>query len=194
MNSKTSAPRPFPVSHAWVLDNPLGRAQAKRILGRLQIEPGMHVVDIGCGPGRLTLPVARIVGAHGEVLAVDLQPAMLTIVERRATGEGLQNVRTMQAAAGSGALPPGRFDLALLSFVLGEIPPERREAAIQEIAAALRPGGTLAVVEGIFDPHRQSREAVLALVEQLGLRLEREHRRLTNALFVFRKPLSPSVE
>lgn len=194
MTSKTSAPRPFPVSHAWVLDNPLGRAQAKRILGRLRIGPGMHVVDIGCGPGRLTLPVARMVGGDGEVLAVDLQPAMLTIVERRATGEGLQNVRTLQAAAGSGALPTGRFDLALLSFVLGEIPAERREAAIHEIAAALRPGGALAVVEGIFDPHRQRREAVLALVEPVGLRLEREDRRLTSALFVFRKQSPASVE
>jgi ubiquinone/menaquinone biosynthesis C-methylase UbiE len=147
----------------------------------------MRVVDLGCGPGRLTLPVARIVGSEGQVLAVDLQPAMLAIVERRAAAEGLQNISTMEAAAGSGALPAGRFDLALLSFVLGEIPADRRPAAIQEIAAALRPGGRLAVVEGIFDPHRQSREAVIALTEPAGLRFEREDRRLMRTLLVFRK-------
>jgi len=147
----------------------------------------MRVVDLGCGPGRLTLPVARIVGSEGEVLAVDLQPAMLAIVERRAAAQGIQNVSTMEAAAGSGALPAGRFDLALLSFVLGEIPADRRPAAIHEIAAALRPGGRLAVVEGIFDPHRQSREEVIALTEPVGLQLEREDRRLMRTLLVFRK-------
>jgi len=187
MKSKTSAPEPFPASHAWLLDNPLGRAQAGRILRQLGIERGMRVVDLGCGPGRLTLPVARIVGSAGEVLAVDLQPAMLAIVERRAAAEGIQNVSTMEAAAGSGALPAGHFDLALLSFVLGEVPADRRPAAIQEIAAALRPGGRLAVVEGIFDPHRQSREAVIALTEPVGLRFEREDRRLMRTLLVFRK-------
>jgi len=188
MKSKTSRPEPFPASHAWLLDNPLGRAQAGRILRHLRIERGMRVVDVGCGPGRLTLPVARMVGSEGEVLAVDLQAAMLAIVMRRATAEGLQNVRTLEAAAGSGALPDGRFDLAILSFVLGEIPIDRRPAAAQEIAEALRPGGRLAVVEGVFDPHRQSREAVLALTEPVGLRLEREDRRLTSTLLVFRKP------
>ena len=188
MKSETSPPEPFPASHAWLLDNPLGRAQAGRILRQLRIERGMRVVDVGCGPGRLTLPVARMVGSEGEVLAVDLQAAMLAIVKRRATAEGLQNVRTVEAAAGSGALPAGRFDLAILSFVLGEIPVDRRPAGAQEVAAALRPGGRLAVVEGVFDPHRQSREAVLALTEPVGLRLEREDRRLTRTLLVFRKP------
>src|SRR5262249_87115 len=194
MKSKSSVPKPFPVSHAWLLDNPLGRAQAGRILGWLRMEPGMRVVDVGCGPGRLTLPVAGIVGGDGEVLAVDLQPAMLTIVERRATAEGLQNIRTVEAAAGSGALPAERFDLALLSFVLGEIPAERRQAAIQEVALALRPGAALAFPEGTFAPHRQSREAVLALVDPAGLRLQREDRRLTSALYLFRKPSPTSVE
>jgi len=188
MKSESSPPKPFPASQAWLLDNPLGRAQAGRILRQLEIERGMRVVDLGCGSGRLTLPAARIVGSEGEVLAVDLQPAMLAMVERRAAAEGLQNVRTVQAAAGSGALPAGRFDLALLSFVLGEIPADRRPAAIQEIAAALRLGGRLAVVEGIFDPHRQSREAVIALTEPAGLRFEAEDRRLMRTLLIFRKP------
>lgn len=190
MTSKTSVPEPFPASKAWVLDNPVMRAMAKGIVRRLGIEPGMRVVDVGCGPGRLTLPIARAVGGEGEVLAVDLQRQMLAIVERRAATEGLTNVRSLEAAAGSGALPAGRYDTALLSFVLGEIPPDRRKAAIHEMAETLRPGGMLAVAEGIFDPHRQSREAVLSLTEPEGLRLEREDRILTTALLVFRKPLT----
>ncbi len=45
-----------------------------------------------------------------------------------------------------------------------------------EIAAALRPGGHLVVVEGGFDPHRQTPEAVRALAEPAGLRVEEVRR------------------
>src|SRR5262245_8452314 len=101
---------------------------------------------------------------------------MLAIVERRAAREGLRNVRTLREAAGDGAIPTGRCDVALLATVLGEVPAERRGAAIQEIAAALRPSGMLIVIEALFDPHRRSREAVHALAEPAGLKLEREER------------------
>jgi len=188
MTARTSSPEPFPASKAWVLDNPLMRAAANGIVRRLGIRPGMRVVDVGCGPGRVTVPIARLVGEEGEVLALDLQRPMLDIVERKAAAAGLGNVRTLEAAAGAGALPVSGFDVALLCFVLGEIPPDRRGAAARELAHALRPGGVLAVAEGLFDPHRQSRDAVVALAEPEGLRLEREGRTLTTTLLVFRKP------
>lgn len=122
------------------------------------------------------------------MLATDLQQPMLDIVERRAAAEGLRNVRTLKAAAGSGSLPTGRYDIALLCYVLGEIPFERRRAAVREIAEGLRPGGKLAVAEGLFDPHRQRPDAVLALTGPEGLRLERDDRTLMTRLMVFRKP------
>ena len=185
----TPEPRPFPASMAWLLANPLARAQGSRLVRRLPIGPGMRVVDVGCGPGRLTLPVARTVGEEGEVLAVDLQPAMLAIVERRAARAGLRNVRTLREAAGDGAIPAGRYDVALLATVLGAVPAERRQATIHEIAAALRPGGALIVVEALLDPHRQSHEAVLTLAEAAGLRLEREERgRLVSVLELRKAP------
>jgi ubiquinone/menaquinone biosynthesis C-methylase UbiE len=168
---------------AWLLDNPIARMQANRLLRRLPIEAGSRVIDFGCGPGRMTLPVARTVGEDGEVLAVDLQPEMLAIVERRAAREGLRNIRTLHAAAGEAGLPADRYDVVLLVTVLGEIPSERRGEAIDELAAALRPGGRLVIVEAIFDPHRQSREAVLGLAAPAGLQLEREDRgRLVSVL------------
>lgn len=187
MTTQTSLPEPFPASKAWVLDNPLMRALASGTVRRLGIKPGMRVLDVGCGPGRITLPVARLLGDHGEVLAMDVQRPMLDIVERHAAAEGLQNVRTLLAAAGSADLPPEDRDVALLCFVLGEIPPERRQAAVHEIAQTLRPGGLLAVGEAVFDPHRQRPAAVVALVEAEGLRLVRHDRTLATSVLEFRK-------
>jgi ubiquinone/menaquinone biosynthesis C-methylase UbiE len=161
-----------------------------RLVRRLPLEPGMRVVDVGCGPGRLTLPVARAVGASGEVLATDLQREMLAIVERRAAAAGMGHVHTLQTAAGTGALPVERFDVALLSFVLGEIPAGQRRAAIEEISGSLRPGGLLVVAEGLMDPHRQRREDVLALTEPAGFEPVREDRTWTTGLLSFRKPAS----
>jgi ubiquinone/menaquinone biosynthesis C-methylase UbiE len=163
---------PFPAAQGWLLDNPISRVLAARFVRRLDLRPGMRVLDYGCGPGRLTLPLARAVGSAGEVVALDLQPAMLARVERRAVAAGLSNVRTQRAAAGAADLGGRSFDLALLAYVLGEIPPDRRPAAMREIAAALRPEGRLVVVEGAGDPHRQKLEAVQALANEAGLGVE----------------------
>jgi ubiquinone/menaquinone biosynthesis C-methylase UbiE len=182
-------PQPFPASMAWLLDNPLARIQAKRLVRRLPVVPGMRVVDVGSGPGRLTVPVARVVGDEGEVLAVDLQPEMLAIVRRRAARAGLHNIRTLRAAAGDGSIPAGPYDLVLLVTVLGEIAPDRRGPTIQEIAARLRPGGRLVVVEAPFDPHRQSRDAVLSLAWPAGLELEREERGWLASILQLRRPV-----
>jgi ubiquinone/menaquinone biosynthesis C-methylase UbiE len=188
MRRARSDPRPFPAAMAWLLDNPVSRIQARRLLRRLPIRPGMRVLDLGCGPGRLTIPIAHQVGEDGEVLAVDLQPAMLSIVERRAAAGGLRNVRTLRAAAGEGGLPVGEFDLALLVTVLGEVPADRRAATVEQLAQALRPGGALAVIESAGDPHRLRPDEVIALAEPAGLHLEREHRHLLSRQLLLRRP------
>src|SRR5918999_1852248 len=67
-----NAPQPFPAAWAWLLDNPIAVRHAGRIVQLLGIRPGMRVLDVGCGTGRLTLPVAELVGPSGEVVGLDL--------------------------------------------------------------------------------------------------------------------------
>ncbi len=157
------APFAFLVDGGGVMDRIAG---ADLLLDRAGVGPGMGVLDVGCGPGRLTLPAARRVGPTGEVLAVDLQPEMLGRARARVTAAGLTNVRFLEAAAGAGAIERAAFDRALLVTVLGEIPD--REAALAEIFAALRPGGVLSVTEILPDPHYQREATVRRLAEAVG--------------------------
>ena len=145
---------PCPVWLRWFVevDNPFTRSnRAEFIVGTLSLSPGTTVLDAGCGPGRLTVPLARRVGSAGRVVALDVQAGMLSRARAKTEAAGLRNVEFVAAGLGDRKLPANRFDRAVLVTVLGEIPD--RAAAFVELFDALKPGGLLAVVEVIFDPH-----------------------------------------
>ena len=165
---------PCPVWLRWMveLDNPFTKTnRAATIISGLDLLPGMSVADIGCGPGRLTLPLAQKGGKEGSVTALDIQPGMLQRTKAKATAAGLANIRYVEAGAGDGMLPENSYDRIVLVTVLGEIPNRRR--ALEEIFSALKPGGFLSVTEIIFDPHFQSCKTVRALAANCGFREKR---------------------
>lgn len=156
-----------------LLENPYFQlvAGAELLMDRAGIGPGMAVLDAGCGPGRLTVPIAKRVGEAGRVVALDRQPRMLRRLQRRLAEHGLANVETILGGLGEGQLPDDRFDVALLVTVLGEIP--ERAAALREIRHALRSGGVLSVTEVLPDPHYQSLARVRVLAAEAGLAEQR---------------------
>lgn len=166
-----SGSHPCPSWLGWLveLDNPLARNHnAQHIIERLGLQPEMKVLDAGCGPGRVTVPLGRALGPGGEVVALDIQPEMLERARRKAEAAGVSNITFQQAALGSGTLAGNVFDRAVLVTVLGEIPD--RQSAMAEIYHALKPGGLLSVTEMIFDPHFQGRETVRLLAAPAGFR------------------------
>ncbi len=91
---------PCPAWLRWLveLDNPLTRTnRAAVIIEHLDLEPGMVVLDFGCGPGRVTLPLARQVGETGEVVAVDIQAGMLDRARNKARAAALTNISFVHA-------------------------------------------------------------------------------------------------
>ncbi len=188
--------RPFSARLAWLLTLPgfRGLAEVAELAALLALRPGMRVLDAGAGPGRLTIPFAEAVGPDGSVTALDVQPRMLEIVRQRAAERGLRNVRLLLADLGQGTLAvfePASYDRAVLVHVLGET--RDPAAALCEVVAALVPGGRLAIVEHLGDPHYVRYQRVRQLAEAAGLRLIAERRSLFGHTTIWEKPDEPEA-
>jgi 2-polyprenyl-3-methyl-5-hydroxy-6-metoxy-1,4-benzoquinol methylase len=160
---------PCPTWLSWLveMDNPFFKNyRAQAIIQHLALAPGMKVLDFGCGPGRLTIPVAKRIGPAGDVTAFDIQPGMLKRVRSKALAENLGNIQILQGGAGGGKPERDQYDRVLLVTVLGEIPD--RKAAMEDIFDSLKPGGILSVSEVIADPHFQSGASVIRTAYSVG--------------------------
>jgi len=162
---------PCPSAIAGVLHLPFRESVRgpEAILDRLDLRPGMTLLDAGCGPGRISIPAARRVTPGGEVIAFDLQPAMLAKLEARAQAEDVPGIRAIQGKLGGGSLPANLCDRAIMSTVLGEVPD--KAAALEEIYRALKPGGILSDTEVFPDPHFLTQSTVRRLAEDAGFRV-----------------------
>lgn len=111
---------------------------------RLPLEPDDVVADIGAGTGYFSFPVAARV-PQGRVLAVDIQPEMLAIVEQRRRTAGVSNVQPVRGTITDPRLPSGAVDLIFIVDAYHEFShPREMGLAMFE---ALKPGGRLVVLE-----------------------------------------------
>jgi ubiquinone/menaquinone biosynthesis C-methylase UbiE len=109
---------------------------------------GMTVLEPGCGMGYFTLPLARMVGQKGRIVAVDIQTRMLAALGRRARKAGLSDRIELRHTREDGlglADLAGTVDFAVALHVVHEVPDPASFFA--EIWQALKPDAELLVVE-----------------------------------------------
>ncbi|MDA0266551.1 MAG: class I SAM-dependent methyltransferase [Cyanobacteria bacterium] len=131
---------------AYWLERP-SRAQQERpqlAVEALDLAPTAVVADIGAGSGYITQRLAKKV-PQGEVLAVDLQPEMLALLQLRLEEEQIDNVTPIQGAVDDPHLPPGTVDLAMFVDAYHEFafPYEMMTGVV----SALKPGGQVVLAE-----------------------------------------------
>jgi ubiquinone/menaquinone biosynthesis C-methylase UbiE len=129
--------------------NPLRRLfeNPEKLLGPW-VAPGMTILDVGCATGFFSLPLARMTGEKGRVLCVDVEPRMMNGLVRRATRAGLvDRIETILCGEDDLGLSDheGTVDFAVAIHTLHELPDI--EGGLRQIAAALKPGGRLLVIE-----------------------------------------------
>jgi len=156
-----------PVWLSWTLENPLRRAMHKpgKLLAGL-VEPGMTVLDIGCGPGFFTMGMVRLVGPQGRVIAADLQPDMLARVRAHAEKEGLMERVSLHHCSPTRIGLAEPVDFALAFWMVHEVPD--RQAFISEVYNLLKPGGRLLVVEPNLHVGKINFEETLKLAAAAG--------------------------
>jgi arsenite methyltransferase len=115
-------------------------------LAALKVKPGQIVADIGAGTGVFTIPLAQATKPGGAVYAEDIDQALLDVISEKATEQGMMNVHAVLGEFGDPNLPVD-IDLALINDVLHHI--KDRAAYLKTLAAYLKPGGRIAIIEFI---------------------------------------------
>ena len=171
---------PFMSYHGapWLLRDEREREeQCSNLLKILDVKPGQTVCDMGCGNGFYALKLAKRIGPRGTVLAVDIQPEMLTLLRGRARKHGLTNIQPVLGNVVDPRLPADSVDMVLMVDVYHEF--SHPEHMLSAIRRSLKPKGRVALVEfRAEDPdvpikklHKMSKAQILKEFPSNGLRL-----------------------
>jgi ubiquinone/menaquinone biosynthesis C-methylase UbiE len=124
----------------------LAQQDKQRTYAAMRLQPGFHVLDVGCGPGFDTVALARLVGEAGRVVGIDHDPAMVAEADQRAAEAGVSG-RVQHIVADAAALPleAAQFDACRSERLFQHLADPA--AALAEMIRVTRSGGWIAVLE-----------------------------------------------
>lgn len=129
----------------------LGRERKFRqaALDLVDLEPGMQILDVGCGTGSLAIAAKQRIGNGGMVVGIDPSSNMVNLAQGKAEKE------RVEAAFQVGVIenidfPEDQFDLVMSSLMMHHLPEELKMDGLQEVYRVLKPNGILLIIE--LDP------------------------------------------
>lgn len=133
----------------------------EEILREVEIEPGFHILDYGCGPGSYSIAAAELVGTTGKVYSLDIHPLAVERVREAASKKGLKNIETIHSDCATG-LEENTLDVVLLTDIFHMLSEKTR--VLEEVHRVLKPGGILAL-----NDHHMKENKILSRVTSGGL-------------------------
>lgn len=127
------------------LQHRVWRARMLDLWRRAGLLQGQTALDIGCGPGWASVDLAELIGPKGKVIAIDRAPSFLAHARTLAAQHGLAWLDVREGDVSAELPVDAPVDFAWCRWVLAFV--KDRAAALSAIAAAIKPGGVLAIQE-----------------------------------------------
>ena len=121
----------------------------KKFLGRLNVGKGWRCLDVGAGPGLVSMDLWELVCETGEVTALDPSQFYLEWLKKQADDKGWTNVQCSQGTAESADLPSRYYDLIFVRWVIAFVPDP--EKFLVPLFSSLRTGGIIAIQDYYYE-------------------------------------------
>lgn len=131
------------------------------ILKEVEIKPGFHLLDYGCGPASYSIIASEMVGSTGKVYALDIHPLAVQSVKYIAVKKRLKNIETI-CSNGATGLPEGSMDVVLLYDTFHHL--SNPDVILKELHRVLKPDGVLS-----FSDHHMKETEIVSGVTQSRL-------------------------
>jgi ubiquinone/menaquinone biosynthesis C-methylase UbiE len=128
------------------------------VLDAADVSPGARVVDLGCGTGQVSLPLAR---AGARVFAVDVSPAMIKRLRAEASRAGLEGLDGLPMPIEELVLPQQSVDLIVSSYALHHLRDADKARLVSAAFGWLAPGGRLVIADMMFGRGMSSRDRTI---------------------------------
>jgi ubiquinone/menaquinone biosynthesis C-methylase UbiE len=167
---------PIPSFLTQLIDNPIRRRFIQKpdvVADRLDLKPGMTVVEIGPGKGSYTMAIAAKVLPDGKVYAIDIAEKIIARLQKRIQEQGITNIVPQLDDAHNLSFANESIDRVIAIACLPEIPEPVRVLA--EIHRILKPDGILSLSELAPDPDYPRRKTEKRWAQEAGFELIREY-------------------
>jgi FkbM family methyltransferase len=170
----------------FTFDNPLRRRlQNADVILKGLVQPGQTALDIGCGMGYFSLPLARAVGPAGKVICIDMQQKMLETVRRKADKAGFNNIQLHRCTTDSLGLAVSA-DFALAFWMVHEV--RNQPKFLGEVRDSLKAGGTFLIVEPKLHVAATALDKTISMAEAAGFEIISRPVISISRAVLFRKP------
>jgi ubiquinone/menaquinone biosynthesis C-methylase UbiE len=153
---------------AYTFDNPFRRFfhNPEKMLGSY-VSRGMTVLDVGCGMGFFSIGLARLVGDMGCVIAADVQPKMLGVMQKRSEKVGVSSIIRLHRSETNNLGVDTPVDFILAFWMVHEVPDPK--SFFHQMGACLKTDGRILIAEPKFHVSSKRFQESLVLAQASGL-------------------------